>query len=96
MNPANPAGKPREMTGATPSPKEHHGKPMGKPWENHGKTIGKPKNGWFIRENPMKMDDDLGVPPIFENLHLAGLVHTIFTRPYLELRPQSFPCVRNR
>ena len=24
--------------------------------------MGEPQNGWFIRENPMKMDDDLGAP----------------------------------
>ena len=24
-------------------------------WENHRKTTGKPQNGWFIRENPIKI-----------------------------------------
>ena len=33
-------------------------------WREMGGSIvmGVPKNGWFMRENPMKMDD-LGVPP---------------------------------
>ena len=36
--------------------------------------IGIPQNGWFIMENPIKMDD-LGGTPIFGNIHMWFGVH---------------------
>ena len=43
--------------------------------------IGVPQNGWFIRENPIKMDD-LGGTPIFGNTllytNLRSVVDTVF------------------
>ena len=37
--------------------------------------IGVPQNGWFIVENPIKMDDLGGFPIFFGNTHIGILVH---------------------
>jgi len=33
--------------------------------------IGVPQNGWFIMENPIKMDDLAGKPTIFGTIHMV-------------------------
>ena len=38
--------------------------------------IGVPQNGWFVMENPIKMDD-LGGTPIFGNTHILDLLFQV-------------------
>ena len=38
------------------------------------KWVGVPQNGWFTMENPIKMDDLGGFPPIFGNTYCTNIV----------------------
>ena len=37
--------------------------------------IGVSQNGWFIIENPIKMDELVGFPICFGNIHISWLVN---------------------